>query len=119
MSRYVVVYMMLVLMGLSGCNRTTNQKPVLSKAKMEAVMWDVIRADVYTYDHLRKDSTASDTLADAGLQLKIFQKHKITREQYYSSYQYYTEHPDDLKEILDSIASRKTKADQTIQKVNL
>lgn len=119
MSRYFLVYMVLLMMGLSGCSRTTDKRQVLSKTKMEAVMWDVIRADVYTYDHLRKDSTSSDTLANAALQLKVFQKHKITRDQYYSSYQYYTEHPDDLKEILDSIASRKTKADQTIQKVNL
>lgn len=119
MSRLLQAGLCVWLMLQVACSAPAKSKPVLSKTKMEAVMWDVIRADVYTYDHIRKDSALDDTLLDAGLQLRVFQKHRVTREQYYSSYQYYIEHPDDLKEILDSIASRKSKGDQTIQKVNL
>lgn len=76
---------------------------VLPTAKMQDVMWDMLLADAYTQKYLKNDSSKNEKAENAVLQQKIFQLHNINKEDFYASYEYYNNHPDIMRAILDSI----------------
>lgn len=79
---------------------------VLEKEKMQAVMWDMLQADAFTQYFIKKDSTKNDLVENAALQKKIFELHKITKEDYTASYDYYSAHPEMMRVMMDSIAAK-------------
>lgn len=88
------------------CNGKKNASgEIISKTKMQAVLWDIIRADSFTQQFIKKDSTKNPVFENARLQQQIFLNHKITREDFEKSYSYYKEHPDLMRPLLDSITA--------------
>lgn len=79
---------------------------ILKPVKMQAVLWDVLRADVFTYDFITKDSAKKPEAENVKLQQQIFLVHKTTKEAFYKSYEFYKSHPSLLQPILDSIISK-------------
>jgi hypothetical protein len=77
---------------------------ILSTAKMQLVLWDMLQADAFTENFIKRDSSKNVLVENAALQKKIFELYKISREDFYTSYNYYTTHPDVMKTILDSIS---------------
>ncbi|MBC7933990.1 MAG: DUF4296 domain-containing protein [Rhizobacter sp.] len=75
--------------------------------KMQAVYWDYLRADVYANEFIRRDSSKNTELENARLQLQVFKLHKITREEFYRSYEYYLEHRGMMKDMLDTMLVRQ------------
>ena len=69
-------------------------------------MWDIIRADVFTEQFIKRDTLKKPALENMQLQKKIFAIHHVTREDYYKSYEYYVSHADLMKVILDSMTSK-------------
>lgn len=114
----ISIYVMLIMVMLVSCKKKPN-KGIMSQQKMEAVMWDFIRADVYTFGFLKKDSLINDTLENARLQNKIFANYKITRDEFYRSYQYYIENPEIMHAILDSISVKQGKLANEIKPIEL
>lgn len=76
---------------------------VLQPAKMQAVLWDVIRADVFTNEFIKKDSTKNAVAENLKLQQQAFAIHKVSREDFYESYDYYKAHSAAFKKIMDSM----------------
>ena len=74
---------------------------------MREVMWDMMRADQYVAAFLKKDSIHSRKDQSIALYEEIFHIHKITREQFKTSFDYYSSRPDLLRPIIDSLAKRK------------
>ena len=70
---------------------------------MQELLWDYLRADVYTTDYIATDSTKNAAAESIALQKYVFKKHKVTKEQFYTSYQYYLKHPALMVNILDSM----------------
>src|ERR1700722_12565131 len=70
---------------------------------MQAVLWDVIRAAAFTNDFIKKDTTKDLVLEDAKLQHEIFAIHQVTKDEFYTSYDYYKVHPQLMTALLDSI----------------
>jgi len=85
-------------------------KNVLGETKMEAVMWDFIRADVFTTDFVSKDSGQDMVNKNVALQKKIFEQHKVSREDFYQTYQYYLAHTNQLATLMDSIVAKQSRA---------
>jgi Domain of unknown function (DUF4296) len=84
-------------------------KDVFPQEKMQAVLWSMINAGEFLNGYvLYKDSVdkLGESLKAYG---QVFQIHHITKEEFDKSYSYYREHPDLLKEILDSLNKRHTK----------
>ena len=81
---------------------------VLPQAKMQAVMWDMIRAADFLNNYVFYRQQNVDKAAESEKwNNKIFQMHKITREQFDASYRYYQQHPPLMKAIMDSIGRIK------------
>jgi hypothetical protein len=89
---------------LAGCNRNTAR--ILPPDKMEAVLWDIIRADVFTQNFVKKDSLRNPVMENLKLQDQVFTKHQVTKTDFYKSYDYYINHSDLMKIILDSMSAK-------------
>jgi len=95
---------------LASCGNKKNlPAEILPPAKMQAVLWDVFRADAFTSDFIRKDTLKKPEAELAKLQLQIFAVHKVTKESFYKSYEYYKTHPDIMQPFLDSMIARFTR----------
>jgi len=85
---------------------------LLEPAKMEVILWDVIRANTYVARYIGTDSSKKVKEEQAKYQQKVFTLHKVSKEDFYDSYDYYLAHPGQATVMLDSIISR-AKAPQT------
>lgn len=102
MMRNCIVFFCLLIF-ISCGNKNKIPEGVLKPDIMQAILWDVIKADAFTAEIIRKDSVKKTADVNLKLQQEIFTIHKITRENFYKSYDYYKENPGKLKVILDSI----------------
>jgi len=93
-----------------GCKDKKELPPGILKAeKMQEVFWDVIMAEAYTTQFIKKDSSRDTQLENAKLQQQIFAIHKISKQEFYDSYSYYNSHVDLMRTLLDSITARVEK----------
>ena len=76
---------------------------------MQTVLWDVLRADAFAFDFIKKDSTKIPEQELVKLQQQIFAVHKVSKEQFYKSYEYYKVHPEIMLPMLDSIINKSTR----------
>jgi hypothetical protein len=95
----------------AGCkSRNKIPKNILPQAKMEAVMWDMIRADKFLTDFvLIKDTSLNKDTSSIQLYQQIFRIHHISKEEFQRSFSFYRAHPVLLKTVLDSLDARPNK----------
>jgi hypothetical protein len=78
---------------------------ILPQKKMQAVLWDMMRADQFlSYYVLNKDSSLKSETESIKLYNQIFLIHKIDKELFQKSLSFYRSHPALLKVIMDSIS---------------
>jgi len=94
----------------SSC-RDKNKIPegILKPDKMQAVMWDVVRADIFTRDFIIKDTAKNATEENLKLQQEIFAIHHISKEDFYKSYNYYNLNTGLMKAVMDSMINKAEK----------
>jgi len=92
---------------LISCAKKEQRTEVLSQTTMRDVMWDMIRADQYVSDLLLKDSTKKKKDESIKIYEEIFHLHKITRDKFKKSLDYYSSRPDLFRPIIDSLARRR------------
>jgi len=89
---------------------------ILKPKKMQAVLWDVIKAESFTSEFLKKDSVKTDSVENYKLQQQLFAIHKVTRDEFYKSYDYYRSNTTLFKQVLDSmIAQEQQKKDKNFK----
>lgn len=89
---------------------------VLPQEKMEAVLYDVIRADEMVEFLKMSDSTYQRFSKRTALYDSVFQLHNIKKETFQTSLHYYQSRPDLLREIFDDL--RKKAADTSRHSVD-
>ena len=104
--KYLIPAALLIL--LYSC-KGKNDLPqgVLQPPKMQEVFWDFVRADVYISDYTKHDSTKNPAIENLRLQNSIFKLHHVTKEEFYKSYTYYSNHKDLMTTLIDSIVAKK------------
>jgi Domain of unknown function (DUF4296) len=95
----------LALLGSCGC-KDKLPAGVLKPEKMQAVLWDVIKADVFTTEFIKKDSSKNAAAENVKLQQQIFGIHKISKADFYKSYDYYKSNTEAFKKVIDSMVAR-------------
>jgi ribosomal protein L22 len=99
-------YLLFGLLVLAACkNKDTIPEGILKPEKMQVVLWDVIKADAFTADFIKRDTAKNTAAENLKLQQQIFAIHKINKAYFYTSYDYYKSNTPLFKKILDSIIS--------------
>ncbi|MEX1203212.1 MAG: DUF4296 domain-containing protein [Ferruginibacter sp.] len=102
-----LLYLTLVHLFVVSCSKSKVPDGVLGPEKMQAVYWDYIRADVFAKEMLSKDSLNNIDSFNIQLQQQLFEKHNITKETFYKSYEYYISHQLLMKDMLDTMQVRQ------------
>ncbi|MEP7236224.1 MAG: DUF4296 domain-containing protein [Ferruginibacter sp.] len=84
-------------------NKDKVPSDILKPEKMQAVLWDVIKADAYTTEFIKNDTAKNAEAENIKLQQQIFAIHKITKADFYNSYDYYKSNTVLFKKMLDSM----------------
>ncbi len=84
---------------------------VIKQNKMQEVLWDMLRVDALSHQIAKSDSTKFADDEKAKLTRQVFMIHNITENQFNKSYSYYTQHPEIMRNMLDSLNSQKIRAD--------
>lgn len=103
-------FLLIITIVTTSCNKRSSD--ILPPAKMQAVLWDYLRADAFTTDFIAKDSALNPLLENVKLQKELFAYHHITKEIFYKSYRYYISHSKEMGPILDSLIAQKNRSRQ-------
>ncbi len=100
-------FIILCIIGFSSCSKSV-PFGIIEPEKMEKLLWEQMKADAYTREYLFKEGNLKVVEENIKLQQKIFLKYNTSQKSFYKSYQYYLEHPDLIRPLLDSIVSKQT-----------
>ena len=98
-------FLLLLVFSWWGCSEP-RPKGVLAPEKMQAVLYDLLRADEMAAQQALKDSAWSRLDTHAGLYQQIFQVQGITREDFQTSLRYYEDRPDELKKLVEDLQQK-------------
>jgi ribonuclease HII len=84
---------------------------IIKQNKMQEVLWDMLRADALSHQLANSDSTKLPDDERAKLTRQVFIIHNITENQFDKSYSYYAQHPEIMRNMLDSLNSQKIRVD--------
>ena len=101
---FLIGSILFILIGCGGKNSIPSG--VLPQKKMQAVLWDLMRADQFLNEYvLSEDSSLNKKAESLKYYQQIFAIHKISREEFQYSFSFYKMHPVSFKPILDSISA--------------
>ena len=89
---------------------------ILSKEKMQEVLWSMITAGEFLNGYILSSDSADKLAESSKIYGQVFQIHHISREEFDKSYYYYREHPDLMQVLLDSLAKKQTYTIGTFQR---
>jgi hypothetical protein len=98
---------------LSCTTKSKEPTGILKPDKMQAVLWDVLRAQAFTVEFIKKDTTKNDVEENLKLQQEIFAIHRISKEEFYRSFEYYKTNSGPMKAIMDTIMNRADRIKDT------
>jgi hypothetical protein len=110
-NRYVACVLSIFLMFglLVACmNKDKIPSDVLQRDEMEKVMWDMIQADRFSSQFMERDSNLQKNIKIENLKQyeRVFQIHKITKEEFVRSFKFYLSHPEINQVLFDTMAAR-------------
>ena len=85
---------------------------IIQPGKMQKILWDVIRAQALSTEIARKDSTVNEIAETKVLTQKVFEIYKITSTTFNQSYMWYTNHPDIMRIVFDSLNAQNQRESQ-------
>lgn len=103
----------IAIMGMILCvsctNRTKVPKDILPKEKMGKVMWDLMQVDEYARTYISVDTCRDYKKERTILYQQVFNLHKVSRDVFNKSMEYYLHHPDLMLSIYDTLSARQTR----------
>jgi hypothetical protein len=78
-------------------------KNLLTSTKMVEVLKDVMKVEAYTKNHIEIDSTKNAETENAKMQMQVFALHKVSKDDFYKSLDYYMNNNAKIQPIFDSI----------------
>jgi len=106
------------LLGLASCKKNDKVPgDVLPPPKMQAVLWDIMRADKFLTDFVLPGDTGQKRQTESiKMYQQVFAFHAISKEKFQQSFSWYQSHPAYLKVIMDSLNNRPVAAPTQLAK---
>jgi len=106
MKIWIINFLLVSMMiGILSCKGKYSPTKVLPFDTMKVVILDLMNAEQWNNSIIAKDTTLRKKNNNLKLYQQVFFIHHISKEQFYNSYQYYEEHPDRMKTLLDSLTT--------------
>ncbi|WP_262915329.1 DUF4296 domain-containing protein [Niabella ginsengisoli] len=100
-------YILAIIVVFAAC-RSNSGKDILPKEKMEKVLWDVAQSSEFLNGFVYYKYPEQNRVALNNAMLdKVFKIHKITKEQFDNTLEYYRKNPEKFKVIVDSITTKQ------------
>ena len=112
----------LFLFWLAACKgKEETRSDVLPPEKMEALLWDLMRADQFNQDYrFIVDTTLKRKETSIALYGEVLSLHNVSQEQFRKSFLYYRARPLELRALMDSISRREIfKIDTSLSPVSV
>ena len=101
--KWLIGLLVLVL----SCNQSSRPENLLPRDKMEDVLWDMMRADLFINNYMViKDANLDKKKQGVEFYTQILKLHKVSQEQFRTSFDYYRSEPDEMKILMDSLSRR-------------
>ena len=105
-----IFFFALFFVSCFGKNRVP--RGILSHEKMQAVLWDMLRADEFVGVYILAKDTSLNKKQESALMFdQVLRIHKCSREEFKKSLLFYQSHPAVFKVVLDSIYARQSALD--------
>ena len=82
----------------------TVPKEIIQPQAMKFIVWDMMQAGEFSISQFAKDSNNIKRKTTETFR-QVFAIHKITKDQFYTSFQYYQSHPQQNKILFDSLSA--------------
>ena len=107
--RLLIICCIFIIISCKNNNRIPSD--IIPPKKMQEVVWDMMRADLFLGDFVfRTDSSLDKKTERSVLYGRVFTIHHISKEQFGESFSFYKTHPLLFKSIMDSLSRPKTDA---------
>ena len=103
-----VLALLLVFVVVS-CSSRPVPTGVIAPDEMQEVVHDLIQVNEYINNFLLKDTTINIKKKRSILYEQVFLLHKTNRKDFFSSFNYYKQHPDLQKSLFDSLYNKLSK----------
>jgi hypothetical protein len=102
--KFLVIVACLFFLGCGKENKIP--KGIIPPEKMQAVLWDLMRADQFIGGYIvNRDTSVNRTRESLKYYQQIFRIHEITKEGFQKSFAFYRSKPDLFKSLMDSISA--------------
>jgi len=98
------LFVVMVCSFFAACSSDDVPKDVIPLEKMKLIVFDVMRSEQLASIKYSKDTAALRRTAPEFYQ-QVFSIYKISKDDFYKSFDYYEAHPDKEKELLDSVSA--------------
>lgn len=105
MRTFIFCLFSVVTIFIFSCKTKNKKMEVLPFDTMKVVIWDLLNANEWNNTLIIKDSSLIKSKNNLKLFQQVFYIHHTSKEQFYYSYQFYEQHPDKLKALMDTIST--------------
>ena len=100
--------LLITILLISFCceNKNNISNDLIQPDKMRVILWDVIKAEAMATELVRRDSNRNFMEETAVLQKNIFAIHKISKESFQKSFNFYTSRPAIMSVLMDSLTNK-------------
>ncbi len=107
-----IFFLIVLSLFISCLGKNKVPSEIIKQDEMKKILWDVIRAQALSTAIARKDSTVNEVAETKIKKKKVFEIHKITSTAFNQSYTWYTNHPDMMRTIFDSLNAQNQRESQ-------
>jgi hypothetical protein len=110
MKNILTLIIFTMLWSCSGKNKIPSE--IIQPNEMQNILWDVMRAQALSTEIARRDSTLNEVTETKVLTQKVFEIHNISSTAFTLSYNWYTNHPDVMRIVFDSLNAQNQRETQ-------
>ena len=105
-----MLFFVLVVLFMAACsNRDAVPGDIISRQKMETIIWQLVQSDEYINIRSAKDTTKKISAEKMKIYQQVFDLNGVSLPAFKKSYLFYMEHPDISKEMFDYISARASR----------
>lgn len=113
-------FLIFALLFCSCFGKSRIPKDVIPQKEMVSVLWDLVRADEFLSGYVfPRDTSHNQKEESIRYYQEIFKLHKTDKETFQKSFAFYQTHPVLMKQLLDSLNAKGTKASMDKDQPNL